>query len=253
MAVPEKVFIRPKGAPMWIVTFTDMISLLLTFFIMILTFSSMEEEKLNQVSGALAGAFGVMSKPGMPARTEIASTVRSTARDRDNDGVTDPSMRPAEAKEGLAKIQRKDLYNVKIEVKDIEDGVLVSISPKGDAELFVLGSDRVDTWTKQMVKEIATFFKDFPMRFSVETHIDSNTPEIIGEDPNVLTLAMALSVADILVSEGIPPERIAVAPMGDRYPVADNNDPLGRYKNRRLQIRMIRTWREEIKLEKGEN
>ena len=49
-----------QGAPMWIVTFSDLMSLLLTFFVLLLSFSTISEEKFNQALMSLQGAFGVL-------------------------------------------------------------------------------------------------------------------------------------------------------------------------------------------------
>ncbi len=253
MAVPEAEFVRPKGAPMWIVTFTDMISLLLTFFIMILTFSSMEEEKMQQATGSLSGAFGVMSDAGRPTRRETAASLDYKFRDRDNNGVINPSLRNDQVKEMLKKVQDRNKYNVKMELEDIEGGTLVKVKTRGDEELFRIGSSTLNTRTTMLLKEIARLFRDLPVRMAIEAHIDDLTPEIIDEDPRTLTLAMALSAAAVMVKEGVTPERVAAAPMGNFFPIAGNTTPLDRFKNRRLNIRILpKTWQEEIQKEKGD-
>lgn len=238
---------------MWIVTFTDMISLLLTFFIMILTFSSMEEEKMQQATGSLSGAFGVMSKPGMPARTEIQSSLTYKFRERDNDGATDPSLRPSKVKEAIKKIQDTVKYNVAIEATDLENGMLVDLKSNGDEEIFALGTSKLNRWAISLIREVAVMFRDLPMRISVETHIDSKTPELIDVDPRTLTLEMAIAVAEQLVKHGFQPERVAAAPMGDFEQIVSNDNPLGRFRNRRLRLRVLPTWEDEITRDRGSN
>ncbi len=53
----------PAGSPAWMATFGDMMSLLLTFFVLIVSFSSMQESKFEQAAESLKEAFGVMAKP----------------------------------------------------------------------------------------------------------------------------------------------------------------------------------------------
>ncbi|MFT7617186.1 MAG: chemotaxis protein MotB [Planctomycetota bacterium] len=252
MAAPVQEFVRPKGAPMWIVTFTDMISLLLTFFILILTFSSMEEEKMQQATGSLSGAFGVLSDPGRPPRTETQKSLTYKFRKRDENGVTDPSLRPSEVKDAVRGVQDRLKYNVAIETTDLERGVLLDLKSNGDKEIFVLGTSKLNPWATSLLREIATEFRDLPMRICVETHIDSKTPELIGEDPRTLTLEMALSVAALIVKQGFSPERVSASPMGDFYRIASNDKPLDRFRNRRLRIRVLPTWQDEIIREKRE-
>lgn len=252
MAAPEQEFERPKGAPMWIVTFTDMISLLLTFFIMILTFSSMEEEKMQQATGSLSGAFGVMSDPGRPPRTETQKSLTYKFRERDREGVSDPSLRPSKVKDAIRKVQDKLKYNVAIETVDLERGMLIDLKSNGDEEIFILGTSKINPWASSLLREIAIMFRDLPMRICVETHIDAKTPELIDEDPRTLTLEMALSAASLIVKQGFAPERVSASPMGDFYPIASNDKPLDRFRNRRLRIRVLPTWQDEIIREKGE-
>ena len=53
---------------MWIVTFSDLVTLLLTFFVLLLSMANMDVQKFQQASDSLAGAFGVM---GSSDKTEI--------------------------------------------------------------------------------------------------------------------------------------------------------------------------------------
>ncbi len=251
MAAPEQEFERPKGAPMWIVTFTDMISLLLTFFIMILTFSSMEEEKLNQVQGSLAGAFGVAGGKGSPEHTEIQSSSQIKFRKRERDGVTNPSIRKSQINDAINKrVQDRTKFKIPIESKDLDKGVLISLTTSGLDELYVLGSDKLNRRTKMHLREIAKMFRDLSVRISVETHIDSRTPEVKGEDPRTLTLGMALSAASVLIDEGMTPERVCATPMGDYFPLNNNETPIDRFKNRRIDLRILPAWKDEIFEEK---
>ncbi len=251
MPVPEQEYERPKGAPMWIVTFTDMISLLLTFFIMILTFSSMEEEKMQQATGSLSGAFGVMTVK-KPIRTEVDKTLAIKFRERQRDGVTDPSMRKDQVKENLRKIQDRNIFNIKVEAKDLGQKTLLTLTPKGNDELFQLGTDRLMPRTRMLLKEIARMFRTLPVRIAVMPHIDARTPEILGEDPRTVTLGMALAATRILVGEGMIPERVSAQPMGDYFPIADNESPLNRRRNRRMEIMILPGWDDEVARDRGD-
>ncbi len=51
-----------KGAPKWVVTFGDLMSLLLCFFVLLLSFSEMDRQKYKMVAGSMAQAFGVQRK-----------------------------------------------------------------------------------------------------------------------------------------------------------------------------------------------
>ena len=63
MAKKKKAEEVKAGAPAWMATFADMVTLLLAFFVMLLSFSSIQESKFQDAVHSLQGAFGVMSTP----------------------------------------------------------------------------------------------------------------------------------------------------------------------------------------------
>ena len=62
MAIPTQPEAAKKGAPDWMVTFADMMSLLLTFFVLLLSFSNIEIVKFKTMAGSLRDAFGLRSE-----------------------------------------------------------------------------------------------------------------------------------------------------------------------------------------------
>ena len=76
---PKKV---EPGAPKWVVTFGDLMSLLLCFFVLLLSFSEMDRQKYKQVAGSLEKAFGVQRKVRV---MEIPKGMKLIARDFDQE------------------------------------------------------------------------------------------------------------------------------------------------------------------------
>lgn len=223
---------------MWIVTFTDMISLLLTFFIMLLTFSSMEDEQFQQASGSLSGAFGVITKLRQRSKPDVATSTPQR-RDTDRDGPRDPSIRKA-TDDAVKKIQNRKIFNVEISAEDTVEGTRIKITPKRGAEIFDLGTDRLTTWARQSIEEIGAMFKTLAVRLVVEAHIDDRIWRARrGQTALDLTLEMALSAAAVLEDAGLAPERVGVSPRAALFPVGDNEVADGRYENRRLEILVI--------------
>ncbi len=236
---------RPQGAPMWIVTFTDMTSLLLTFFIMMLTFSSMEDEKLRRATGSLSGAFGAMTPERKRARTDVNPSLDIQFRKQDKDGPSESSMRKETVTENIKKIQDRQLFNVKLDMSHITMGTKISIQPTGSEELFVLGTNRVGQSTTIVLREIARMFSTLPVRIVVETHCDSELPRSLLMEPIDLTMLNGLAAAEILIDAGMIPERVGVSPRGDAAPVAGNDTAMDRFRNRRLEILVIPDERDE--------
>ena len=224
---------------MWIVTFTDMISLLLTFFIMILTFSSMEEDKFKQATGSLTGAFGVITHLRLRSRTEMTKSTGPKFRDQDQSGPTDPSIRSDVVEDNLRQVQDRDKFKVQITAQDTVEGTRISIVPDNNREIFDLGSDRLSRQSKELLGEVAKMFATLNVRLVVETHVDDRVWTAGHESARHLSRLMALSAAQTLEDAGMPPERVGIAPKGALFPVAGNEEAIDRYRNRRLIILVI--------------
>ncbi|MCA9322804.1 MAG: hypothetical protein KDB53_18830 [Planctomycetes bacterium] len=230
----------PSGAPMWIVTFTDMSSLLLTFFIMLLTFSSMETEKLKQAAGNLSGAFGAMTEFGRRSRPDVMKKDSVMARHTDRLGPTTPSLRTDQIEDEIRRIQDREKYNVKIEVEDMLEGTRIKLTAPDQLEIFRMGSDQLAPFATKLLREIATQFRTLPMRMIIETHVDSEIGNAIpNQTAYEMTLLQGLAAARVLEGAGMIPEDIAVSPQGDARPVGDNATAEGRYRNRRLEILVV--------------
>ena len=228
----------PKGAPGWIVTFTDMSSLMLTFFILMLTFSSMEKEQLKKAEGSLLGAFGVVEDQRRPKR-DIDKSLAINNLKRDPDGVPDEYLRQDQVDQLKDKVQNRKIFNVKFD--NSAEGTRIRLQPNNGDEIFGLLDDELTLEAETLLKELATMFRSMPYRFVVETHVDNRTWRVKrGMTATEWTLSRGLAAAEALESVGIPAERISVAPKGDFAPLEPNkNGPKARYQNRRIEILMI--------------
>jgi len=250
MAKKDKEEEFPMGAPMWIVTFTDMISLLLTFFIMLLTFSSMETEKMKQAAGNLAGGFGAMTPDRVRSRPDASKKEKVSNRKASRTGPSDPSIRKDQVSDKLNQIQDRKTFDTKITVEDLRGKKRIKIIPEGNDELYRLGTATLVDRTERILNEIALMFKDLPVRLVVETHIDTEMGNFRKTlTARELTLRMADAAATVLEAAGVAPENCGVSGKGDSFPVADNKTAKGRYKNRRIEILLI-PWQEDEILKK---
>ncbi len=225
MAKKCKNIIIKQGLDDWVMTYGDMMSLLLTFFVLIVSFSSMQETKFNQAAASLADAFGVMSSPEsvIEFNTPIV-----------------PNHSPQEEAEVLYEVRAVEKLLLdeglqdQVEVKVTDDGILFSINAPF---MFKSGGAELKNEPKGVLEKLSGFFTKFPYQVRVQGHTDSipiNSPKFPSNWE--LSASRAVSVARYFQSLGMPPEQIEATGFGEHRPLADNATAEGRAKNRRVEI-----------------
>ena len=71
----------PKGAPMWMTTFSDMTTLLLTFFVLLLSMANFDKVKMEQSFGILAGSSGIMTNPSVSPLSQMNIVAKRSIKD----------------------------------------------------------------------------------------------------------------------------------------------------------------------------
>jgi len=206
-------------------TYGDMMSLLLTFFILIVSFSTIQESKFDEAVSSLQEAFGVLT-----SQESVIELNRPVVPERQLAVQSEllPELRRLERSlliEGLAD---------DIEVETSDEGVAFRISapflfPSGEA---VLKAD-----TQGLLTQLADFFTHFGYEVQIEGHTDT-VPISTPRYPSnwYLSAARAVAVAGVLQRLGVPPERLSATGFGEYRPIADNTTAAGKTKNRRVEI-----------------
>lgn len=225
-------------APMWVVTYGDLVSLLVTFFILIFTFSDVDPDLTRRVRGALSGGIGLMTKDDEKSKPSDVERRPPLSAVTDLDGQENPSERGGYEELTNAmnrKIQDPAAFDQVVKLSENPNGVRISIQAD---RLFQLGSWQVTGTAEEIVREVGRFFREESVDLVVEGHTDDRTWRWIeGMTAEELTLRKSLSVANLIVQEtGWQPARVGVSPRGARAPVGSNEDELGREQNRRIEI-----------------
>lgn len=215
----------PAGAPLWLATFADMATLLLAFFVMLLSFSSIQESKFNEAVHSLKGAFGVMQSP--PTVIEQEEVVVPTPQESELQEILYEfgEFREALAEEGLEK---------EVELTVRPDGVSVRIN---STFLFHPARAVLKGASMPTLEKLAATLRRFPNVVRVEGHTD-NIP-ISGElFPSnwELSTARSLAVLRVLEKRGVSPSRLSAVGYAEHRPVAGNETEEGRRQNRRTEI-----------------
>jgi chemotaxis protein MotB len=222
------------GAPLWIISFADMISNLVIFFIVVATFATKntEDDKLpKRVLERDAGIFGTAKerpRTGFsPRRGPAAQDARPAAEA--------PSRRHGVEADDLRSSIQDKRYRVSPKVTDVGDGIRILLE---ESASFAAGGDDLLPEAREIVAEVGRFYAAEPVDFVVEAHTDDRSFRFSRHGSETdLTRAMAAAVGEVLVRDsGIDPPRVGISPLGVERPVEPNTTAAGRARNRRIEI-----------------
>jgi len=242
---------EPKaGAPVWVVTFADLMSLLLCFFVLLLSFSEVDAQRFRQIAGEMSKAFGVQREAPILERFASNSVLDRVTINPPEPISAHPLSEPqpptapqpepspekvAETAEKVTKILAEPIRSGRVQVQKGDDRVTIRIEEQGT---FASGAADVTTDFDQLLRNMSEVFAAVPGTIAVEGHTD-NVPirtERFRSNWD-LSAARAASVANVLLDSGaVDPGRLMVKGMADTRPRTDNLTPENRARNRRVEI-----------------
>lgn len=213
------------GTPEWIVTFTDLMSLLLTFFILLLTFSTPRVEKLFELRGSILGSFGIISGERNEYDSETDPLPMLQGRDQRNPfaPASPPRFLPLRNRDPNLDLKRlRDQVGEEIQFERIEVGFRITI---GDAIQFAPGETTMSGDSFIRLSKIAKPLEHYNYNLVVVGYVGGGEYDRIianNDDPMDLAIRRAVGVAQRLVERhDIDPDIIGVAgygPNGDDRP-----------------------------------
>lgn len=219
-----------KGAPGWMVTFGDMMALLLTFFVLLLSFAQLDIVKFEEASGSLKDAFGIQT---LQQVNPLPTGETMMATDFNQQIVL------VHLKEKLDVILVNQTDNGEAEVIELENGFMVRLSH----DLLFDSSLAVRDVMKPKLQQIATLLSEIPNMVFISGHTDNQPSDPNGPYPNnwALSSALASSMVTFFVGEGgVDPIRMQARGMAGYSPVDTNETEVGRAKNRRIEVLISR-------------
>jgi len=215
----------------WMITFSDLITLMFTFFVLLLSLCSLEAGKIKQMQSACADAIGVLFEGKY---SEVGFMIISSAKKE----IDEDSLRAKEffrqfsgLKTMLLDVNKRG--NLKFEEQ--EEGLSILIR---DDLLFNSGRAEINPSGMSVLRVISSRFEKFEGKIIVEGHTD-NVPVNTERFPSnwELSTGRAVSIVKYLIEEvGVSPVVLSAAGYGDTKPRASNDTPDNRSKNRRIEI-----------------
>lgn len=221
--------------PAWLAAFGDLMSLLLCFFVLLLSMSSMDAKKVSEAIGSLSGAMSVLEGG---TKTEISKQRIQESTPIESQDETSETVNRVKQAAGDANEMMEQTQGPTITVEEAQEGFVIALPA---ALLFKPGSATIENQDALLfLKRIALIIEELPndMEVSVQGHTDSGPPSKSSpfKDNWELSTARAISVLHELILDGVEPARMSAAGYAEYEPVASNATKSGREKNRRVEL-----------------
>lgn len=220
----------PAGAPAWMVTYSDLVTLLLTFFVLLLSMASMDPRKFLSATTSIKDAFGLhKTSTHMDFNIPILPPVPDTKFTPVQQELTVKMFERIKAE--LEKLETGE--SIEAIMKD-SDTILLRVK---DSILFKPGQSKITTIAYSSLRNIANIVRPLPMTMRIEGHTDSTPVSNLPIDNWNLSMDRATSVLRFFTkSDLLPLDRMAAVGYGPDRPVADNETAEGKAQNRRVDF-----------------
>ena len=221
----------------WLITYSDLITLLLAFFIMMYVFSKQDKEKYDQVVGHLktifTGGTGVSSASGAtPGNRAFEIPIKSV--------IDENKAIQQKLEEEVQKLPQEEKNGKTISVFSDERGIVIRIL---DKTFFDGGKADLKAQAMGTLDGIAPVIKDIQNQVRIEGHTDNvpiNTREFKSNWE--LSSRRATEVVRYYIEKyGFSPLRISAVGYAEYRPVVPNDSPDNRAQNRRIEIVVIKS------------
>jgi chemotaxis protein MotB len=216
------------GMMRWLLTYADMITLLLAVFIVLYASSSVNAKKLQEVASSIRGAFGAPA-----GESQINRLGQGGERI-----LYVPNYLDRVAEE-LASLLRAEAEGGKVQILKTPRGIVLRFQ---DTALFDLGRAGLKPEAREMFDKLAPLIKPLQNTIEAEGHTD-DLPIRSAQFPSnwELSAARATSVVRYFIeTHGLSPERLAARGMGEFRPLYPNQARQGEPRNRRVEINLLR-------------
>lgn len=275
-----------EGLPPWLATFADLMSLLMCFFVLLLSFAEMDVLKYKQVAGAMKYAFGVQREvtateipkgtsviaqnysPGKPTEVTPLEIMREKTTDdtkqnldftdsttRNNQSLADAQVMAEMHARQMAKEEAEQLQqelasaigNGLLQVEGFNDRVLIRIRERGS---FGSGKANLKPEFEPILLQIAEVLNQRDGHFIISGHTDDIPIETNQFRSNWdLSAKRAATVVHFFIQQGdIDPERMEIRAHSDNQPLVPNDSWENRATNRRVEISVLHGNTEAIDL-----
>lgn len=227
----------------WMVSYADFITLLFAFFVVMYAISSVNEGKYRVFGSSLMEAFGShgQAKPETMVPLSENDMLLKSLVERRNAKLAERLRKQQEAMQRIAKnlnqVMAPLVTNGQVSVSETSRGVVLEINASA---LFNQGDAELQSTSLKTLSEVANILGQGDQAIEIEGHTDDvpiKTPRFPSNWE--LSSARASSVARLFIEHGVASGRLTVVGSAANHPVAPNDTPEGRARNRRMTVTLM--------------
>ncbi len=227
--------VDPNG---WLITFSDLITLLLTFFVLLLSMSSMDRKVIYESLTVFTGDVGYIKPTGagrIPTKYEfVVELLQRPWEFRDHEDRIRDLLFPDEV---LPKELKRSTVDEALRFLERPEGLAILLT---DELLFPLGGTQLQEPAKVILAQLAPLIQAAPNPVNVSGHTDNLPGRRM--DNATLSALRGMAVLEWLLELGVSDAKLSVSGYGEHMPVADNATPEGRALNRRVEVLFKTSW-----------
>ena len=224
---------EPESTERWLLTYADLITLLLGLFVILYAMSKIDQGKYQEVAIALSQTFG--GKTILSGQGGITPMPASSSQDgTDNNDQASSGSEQNELSEQIKKTLEQYIQSSKVSVIGSSEGLTIHLL---ETLLFETGSDQIKPEARKVLDKLSNLIINLPNNIKVEGHTD-NVPISTLQFPSNwhLSIARSLKTAYYMIQKGVNPQKISIVGNSEYKPLNPNDTPEKRAKNRRVDI-----------------
>jgi chemotaxis protein MotB len=228
---------EPESSERWLLTYADLITLLLGLFVILYAMSKVDQAKFNEVAIALNQTFGgktILSEHSgitpMPAPPPQNSA--------DNNDEVSSDSEQNEVSQNINKALEEYVQSSKVSIAESSEELTIHLL---ETLIFETGSDTIKPEARNVLNKLSDLIRVLPNKIRVEGHTDNipiNTPQFPSNWH--LSIARSLNTAYYMMQKGVNPKKISILGYSEYKPIGPNDTPENRAKNRRVDIVIIK-------------
>ncbi|KNY26142.1 flagellar motor protein MotB [Pseudobacteroides cellulosolvens] len=261
---------QSEGAPEWMVTYSDLVTLLLTFFILLFSMATLDKQKFMEVAKSLRSSFTHTSNGEMfdtNKGKDMIAILESNNGYAKESKEGDSTEGEKEKSESATKDAKKELEKSKITMEDVKKELEITIKEEKISDnvklletqdkvilridsviLFDSGFADIKKSGLSVLGKIGQMLKKLDNDIIVEGHTDS-IPIHNSQYPSNWELSAKRSINVVLFlakQSGLPSQQLTSTASGEFKPILPNNSEANRAKNRRIDIVIIKDKIEQL-------